>query len=89
MVEKWVVTFGFNKENPRNFLAPSNQQSWNQPTKDAPPKTKGGKLNSNSGSTSYLVEQGGEDKCWRCDWPHKKKHCPKSPHATILNFSPN
>jgi hypothetical protein len=27
MVEEWVVTLGFNKEKPRNFPTPSNQQS--------------------------------------------------------------
>jgi hypothetical protein len=63
MVEKQMVTFGFNKENPRNFPTPSSQQFRNQPTKVAPPKAKGAKPNSSGGSTSYSIEQGGEDKC--------------------------
>jgi hypothetical protein len=41
MVEEWVVIFGFNKKNPRNFLVPSSQQSRGQPTKAIPPKAKG------------------------------------------------
>ncbi len=28
MVEEWVVTLRFNKENPKNFPTPSGQQSW-------------------------------------------------------------
>ncbi len=42
-VEEWVVTLGFNKDNPRNFPTPSNQQSQGQPTKVVPPKAKGAK----------------------------------------------
>ncbi len=41
MVEEWVVTLGFNKENPRNSPAPLGHQSWGQPTKVGPPKAKG------------------------------------------------
>jgi len=83
-----VVTLGFNKENPRNFPTPSNQRSQGQPTKAAPPKAKGAKLDSGSGSTYYSTEQGGENKCWRCDGLHKKKDCPNPPHATTLNLNP-
>jgi hypothetical protein len=83
MVEEWVVILGFNKKNPRNFLAPSSQQSWGQPTKAKPPKAKGAKLDSSGNSTSYLAKQSGKDKCWRCGGPHKKKDYPNPPHATI------
>jgi len=71
MVEEEVVTFGFNKENPRNYLAPSSHQSRRKSTKVAPPKAKGAKLDSGGGSTSYSAKQGGEDKCWKCGGPHK------------------
>jgi hypothetical protein len=73
MVEEQMVTIGFNKENLRNSPTPFGQQSRSQPTKAAPPKAKAAKPNSNGGSTSYLMEQGGKDKCWRCGGPHKKK----------------
>jgi len=53
MGEERMVTFGFNKENPKNSLAPSNQQSQNQPAKAAPLKAKGAKPNLGSNSTSY------------------------------------
>ncbi len=89
MVEERMVTFGFNKENPRNFLAPSSQQSQSQPTKVTPPKAKGAKPNSGGGSTSYSTKQGGEDKCWRCGEFHKKKDYPNPPQATIFNLNPN
>jgi len=62
MVEEWVVTLGFNKDNPRSFLAPSSQQSWGEPTKAIPPKAKGAKLDSSGGFTFFLMEQGGKDK---------------------------
>jgi hypothetical protein len=58
-----VVTLGFNKENPRNYPAPLDQQSQNQPTKTTPPKAKGAKLDLGGDSTSYLAKQGGKDKC--------------------------
>jgi hypothetical protein len=62
MVEEWVVTLGFNKDNPRNSLAPSGQQSWGEPTKAIPPKAKGAKLDSGGGFTFLLMEQGGKNK---------------------------
>jgi hypothetical protein len=31
------------------------------------------------------MEQGGEDKCWRCGGPHKKKDYPNPPQATTSN----
>jgi hypothetical protein len=57
-----MVTLGFNKENPRNFLAQLGQESQSQLTKAAPPKAKGAKPNSSGGSTSYSTKQGGKDK---------------------------
>jgi hypothetical protein len=84
-----VVTLRFNKENPRNFLAPSSQQSQSQPTKVAAPKAKGTKPNSSGGFASYLTKESGEEKCWRCGWPHKKKDCPNPPQATTSNPNPN
>jgi hypothetical protein len=75
MAEVQVVTLGFNKENPKNFPTPSSQQSRSQPTKVTPLKAKGAKLELGNNSTSYLVEQGGEEKCLRCGRPHKKKEC--------------
>jgi hypothetical protein len=66
-----------------NFLTPSCQQTQGQPTKAIPPKAKEAKLNSSGGSTSYIAKQGGEDKCWRCGGPHKKKDYPNPAHATI------
>jgi hypothetical protein len=58
MGEERVVTFGFNKENPKNSLAPSSRQSQNQPTttKVAPFKAKGAKPNLGSSSTSYSTK---------------------------------
>jgi hypothetical protein len=76
MVEEWVVTLGFNKENLRNFPTPLGEQLRSQPTKATPPKAKGAKFDSGGGSTSYLIKQGGEDKCWRCGGSHKKKQIP-------------
>jgi hypothetical protein len=43
MVEERMVTLGFNKENLRNSLTSSGQQSRGQPTKATPPKAKGAK----------------------------------------------
>jgi hypothetical protein len=57
MVEEWVVTSAFDKENPICFPIPLGQQLWIQPTKAIPPKAKGVKPNSNSGSTSYSMKQ--------------------------------
>ncbi len=88
MMEEQVVTFGFNKENPNNSPTPSRQQLRNQPTKATPPKAKGAKPNLSGGFTSYLVEQGGEDKCWKCGGLHKKDY-PNPPQATTSNLSPN
>jgi hypothetical protein len=73
-----MITLGFNKKNPRNFSTPFNQQSQGQPTKVGPLcwttlEAKGVKPDFNDGSTSYSMKQGGEDKCWRCDGPHKNK----------------
>jgi hypothetical protein len=76
MVEEQVVTLSFSKENLRNFPTPLGQQSWGQPTKVVPPKAKGAKLDLSDGSTSSSMEQGGEDKCWRCGGLHKKKVVP-------------
>jgi hypothetical protein len=53
MVEEQVVTFGFYKENLRNYPAPSGHQSQGKSTKVAPPKVKGAKLDLGGGSTSY------------------------------------
>jgi hypothetical protein len=89
MVEEQVVTLGFNKENPRNSRAPLRQQSQGQPTKAIPPKAKDAKPYSGGDSTSYLVEQGQEDKCWRCGGPHKKKDCPNPPQAITSNLNPS
>ncbi len=89
MMEERMVTLGFNKENPRNFPAPSGQQPQSQPTKATLPKAKGAKPGSGGGSTSYSIEQGGEDKCWRCGGFHKKKDCPNPPQATTSNPNPN
>jgi len=79
MVEEWMVTLGFNKKNPWNSLTPSNQESQSQPTKATPHKAKKAKPDSSGGSTSYSMEQGGEDKCWRCGGPRKKNNCPNPP----------
>ncbi len=89
MVEEQVVTFGFNKENPRNYLAPSSHQSQCKSTKVAPPKAKGAKLDSGGGSTSYLAKQGGKDKCWKCGGLHKKKNCPNPLQTINFNLNPN
>jgi hypothetical protein len=53
MVEEWVVTLGFDKDNLRNSPTPSSQQSRGQPTEAIPPKAKGAKPNLGGGSTSY------------------------------------
>ncbi len=52
-------------------------------------KTKGTKLKQSSASLSYSTEQGGEDKCWRCDGPRWKNDCPNPPQANICNANPN
>jgi hypothetical protein len=88
MVEEKVVTLGFNKENPKNSPTPWSQQSWNQPTKAAPPKAKRAKLDSGTSSTSYLAKQDGKDKCWKCGGPHKKDY-PNPPQAITSNLNPN
>jgi hypothetical protein len=44
-----VVILGFNKENPKNFLALCGQQSWSLLTKAEPPKVKGNKLDLSGG----------------------------------------
>jgi hypothetical protein len=86
MVEEWVITFGFNKKNPRNLLTPSSQQLHGQPTKVTLPKAKGPKPDSSGCFTSYSMGQHGEDKCGGF---HKKKDCPNPPHATTSNLNPN
>jgi hypothetical protein len=43
MVEKQMVTFGFNNENPRNLITPSIQQLCDQPNKATTQKYKGTK----------------------------------------------
>jgi hypothetical protein len=88
MVEE-VVTFGFNKENPRNYPAQLGDQSRDKFNKVAPPKAKGAKLCSSSGSTSYSIEQGGEDKCWKCGRFHKKTNCPNPLQTIIFNLNTN
>jgi hypothetical protein len=65
------------------------QQSQGQLTKVGPPKAKGAKVNSNGGSTSYLAEERGEDKCWKCGGPHKKKDCLNPLQTTTFNPNPN
>jgi hypothetical protein len=85
MVQEWVVTLRFNKEK-MNFLAPSSQQSRNQPTKVAPPKAKGTKPNLDGGFTSYSAKQGGEEKCWRCGGPSQEEGL--SQFTTSHNFQP-
>jgi hypothetical protein len=89
MVEEWVVTLGFNKENLKKFPTPSSQQSWIQPTKVVPPRAKGAKPNSSVGSTFYLAKQGGEDKCWKCGGVHKKKDYPNPSQAITSNPNPS
>ncbi len=81
MVEKRMLNLG-------SFSNTINQQSQNQPTKSTPPKAKGAKPNWNGHSTSYSMEQSGEDKCWRCGGPHKKDG-PNPPQATTSNPNPN
>jgi hypothetical protein len=74
MVEEQMVTLGFNKE-----IQGILQHHW----------AKGAKPNFSGGSTSYYVEEGGEDKCWRCGGPHKKKDCPNPLQTTTSNPNPN
>jgi len=45
MVEKQVVTLGFNNENPRNLITPSIQQLCDHPTKPQPKNIKESKRN--------------------------------------------
>jgi hypothetical protein len=52
MMEEWVVTFGFNKENPRNAFTLMVQQFHGQLNKATPQKTKGAKLEQ-GGFTSF------------------------------------
>ncbi len=73
----------------KNSPAPSCQQLRNQPTKLHYPRPRGTKLDLDGGSTSYFVEQGGEDKCWRCGGLHKKKDYPNPPQATTSNPNPS
>jgi hypothetical protein len=54
----------------------------------ASPKAKGAKPYLGGGSTSYLVEQGGENKCWRCGGPNKKDYL-TPPQATTSNLNPS
>jgi len=88
MGEEQMVTFGFNRESPKNSLAPSSQQSQNQPTKAAPLKAKGAKPNLGSSSTSYSTKKGGKTKCWRCGGRHKKDY-PNPPQPITSNLNPN
>jgi hypothetical protein len=71
MVEKCVVTFGFNNDNLRNFSTLVIQQPCGKlPNKTASPKTKGVKQDVGSAYSSFLIEQRGKNKCWRCDGTH-------------------
>jgi hypothetical protein len=54
MVEEWVVTLGFNKENPKNSLTPCGQQSQSLLTKVEPPKSKGSKPNLGGGEPHLI-----------------------------------
>ncbi len=83
-----MVTFGFNKENPRNYPTPSSHQSRGKSTNVAPPKAKGAKLNLSGGSTSYSIQQSGKNKCWKCGGPHKKKNCPNPLQTITFNLNP-
>jgi hypothetical protein len=51
-------------------------------------KTKGAKLEQ-YGFTSYSIEQGGKDKCWKCGGPHWKKYFLNPSSVTITNPNPN
>ncbi len=54
MVEKQVVTPGFNNENPRSLITPSIQQLCDQPNKATTKKYKGTKKELD-GFTSYSI----------------------------------
>ncbi len=62
MVEKEVVTLGFNNENPRNLITPSIQQLCDQPNKTTTQKYKRAKKELD-GFTSYSTKQGNKNKC--------------------------
>jgi len=63
MVEKQVVTFGFNNINPKNLTTPSIQQLCDQPNKATTQKCKGTKKELDGNFTSYSIEQGSKNKC--------------------------
>jgi len=68
MVEEWVVTLGFNKENPKKLLTLCGQQSQGLLTKAKPPHGQGEQTR----FRSYLTKQSGENNCCRWRGFHKK-----------------
>jgi hypothetical protein len=63
MAKEKVVTLRFNRETLKPSLTSSIQQSHGQASKIAPPKGKGPKQEPGGISLSYIIKQGGEDKC--------------------------
>jgi hypothetical protein len=63
MAEEKVVTLRFNRETLKPSLTSSIQQSRGQAFRITPPKGKGPKQELGGGSLSYIIKQGGEDKC--------------------------
>ncbi len=48
----------------------------------------GSQPDSNGGSTSYSMKQGGKDKCWKCDGLRKKNYL-NSSQAKTSNLNPS